>query len=186
VAPHGVRRGLIENINHEIENHRAGLPARVRIKVNSIVDEAVTDAMYRASQAGVPVDLWVRGICSVRPGVPGLSENIRVRSILGRFLEHSRLYWFANGGNPTVGIGSSDLMHRNLDRRVEVIVGLNNPKHIDQIEGLFELAFDEGTASWWLEGDTWTQRTLDADGEPLLDIQDHLITTMGQRRAVER
>ena len=188
VAPHGVRRGLIENVNHEIENHLAGLPARVRIKVNSIVDEAVTDALYRASQAGVPVDLWVRGICSVRPGVPGLSENIRVRSILGRFLEHSRLYWFANadGGHATVGIGSSDLMHRNLDRRVEVIVGLNNPKHIAQIESLFDLAFDEGTASWWLDGDTWTQRTVGADGEPLLDIQEHFIATMGQRRAVER
>jgi polyphosphate kinase len=77
-------------------------------------------------------------------------------------------------------------MHRNLDRRVEVVVGLNNPKHIAQIEAMFDLAFDEGTASWWLEGDTWTQRTLGADGEPLLDIQDHLIATMGQRRAVER
>ena len=85
-----------------------------------------------------------------------------------------------------MGIGSSDLMHRNLDRRVEVIVGLNNPRHIAQIEGLFDLAFDPGTASWWLEGNTWTQRTLDTAGEPLLDIQEHLIATMGQRRAVER
>ena len=186
VAPHGVRRGLLDNIHTEIVNHKRGLPAGVKIKVNSIVDEAVSDALYRASIAGVPVDLWVRGICSVRPGVPGLSENIRVRSILGRFLEHSRLYWFANGGDARVGIGSTDLMHRNLDRRVEVVVGLNNPKHISQIESMFELAFDEGTASWWLDGDTWTQRTLGADGEPLLDIQDHLIATMGQRRAAER
>jgi len=154
--------------------------------VNSIVDEAVIDALYRASQAGVKVDLWVRGICAVKAGVPGLSENIRVRSILGRFLEHSRLYWFANGGQPQVGIGSADLMHRNLDRRVEVIVGLANPAHITQIERLFELAFDEGTASWWLDQDVWTQRTLDASGEPLMDLQEHLIATMGQRRASDR
>jgi len=183
VAPHSTRKGIIAAIDREIANHRAGLPAGVRIKVNSIVDEATTDAMYRASQAGVGVDLWVRGICSVLPGVPGLSENIRVRSILGRFLEHSRLFWFANAGNPLVGIGSSDLMHRNLDRRVEVLVALTNPRHIAQVERLFELAFDPGTASWWLEGDTWAQRTVDADGNPLLDIQDYLITTMGQRRS---
>jgi len=183
VAPHGVRRGLLENIDTEILNHKRGLPARIRIKVNSIVDEAVTDALYRASQAGVPVDLWVRGICSVRPGIPGLSENIRVRSILGRFLEHSRLFWFANNGQPLVGIGSSDLMHRNLDRRVEVLVALTNPRHIAQVEHLFDLAFSDGTASWWLEGNTWTQRTADADGTPLLDIQEHLIAQVSQRRA---
>jgi polyphosphate kinase len=186
VAPHSIRLGLIESIQGEIANHAAGLPSGVRIKVNSIVDEAVIDALYRASQAGVKVDLWVRGICAVKAGVPGLSENIRVRSILGRFLEHSRLYWFANGGQPQVGIGSADLMHRNLDRRVEVIVGLANPAHITQIERLFELAFDEGTASWWLDQDVWTQRTLDASGEPLMDLQEHLIATMGQRRASDR
>ncbi|MEA4944944.1 MAG: RNA degradosome polyphosphate kinase [Propionicimonas sp.] len=183
VAPHSTRKGIIAAIDSEIANHRDGIPARVRIKVNSIVDEAITDALYRASQAGVPVDLWVRGICSVKAGIPGLSENIRVRSILGRFLEHSRLFWFANGGHPLVAIGSSDLMHRNLDRRVEVLVGLTNPRHIAQIESLFDLAFDDRTASWWLEGDTWTPRTLDADGAPLLDIQEHLINVMGQRRA---
>lgn len=186
VAPHSIRKGLISAINREINNHNAGLPSGIRIKVNSIVDEAVTDALYRASQSGVSVDLWVRGICAVRPGVPGLSENIRVRSILGRFLEHSRLYWFANGGHAQVGIGSADLMHRNLDRRVEVIVGLANAAHIAQIEHLFDLAFDDGTASWWLDGERWTQRTLNDEGEPLMDLQEHLISQMGQRRAVER
>ena len=119
----------------------------------------------------------------MKAGVPGLSENVRIRSILGRFLEHSRLFWFACGGQSQVGIGSSDLMHRNLDRRVEVLVQLNNPAHIAQIEELFRLAFDEGTASWHLGPDGWSQRTTDADGKPLLDIQEHLITVLGSRRA---
>ena len=183
VAPHSVRDTLLEQIQKEIANHRKGLPSGIKIKVNSIVDEAITDALYRASQAGVGVDLWVRGICSVKPGVPGTSENIRVRSILGRFLEHSRLFWFTNAGRPLVGIGSSDLMHRNLDRRVEVIVTLTRPRHIEQIAELFRLAFDEGTAAWWLDRDTWTQRTAAPDGTPLLDIQDHLIQQVRLRRA---
>ncbi len=182
VAPHGVRQGLIAMIDNEIANKLVGRPAGVRIKVNSIVDEATLDALYRASNAGVPVDLWVRGICALRAGVPGLSENIRVRSILGRFLEHSRLFWFANNGEPLVGIGSSDLMHRNLDRRVEVLVALTGHSHVEQIEQLFDLAFDPGTASWWLGPDGWTQRTLADDGTPLLDMQEHLITVMAQRR----
>ncbi len=186
VAPHGIRRGLLEFIDDEIEHQRAGRPAGIRMKVNSIVDEAVTDALYRASQAGVSVDLWVRGICTVKAGVPGLSENIRVRSILGRFLEHSRLFWFANGGQPRVGLGSTDLMHRNLDRRVEVLVSITNPRHIGQIEEWFDMAFDEGTASWWLEPDGWTQRTADAEGEPLLDMQEALIQAVSARRTPER
>ncbi len=150
--------------------------------MNSIVDETLTDALYKASQAGVPVDLWVRGICALRPGIPGLSENIRVRSILGRFLEHSRLFWFANGGLPTVGIGSSDLMHRNLDRRVEVLVSITNPEHIVQVEDLFSLAFDEGTVSWQLQGDEWTMHTTDEEGNPLLDLQEHLIQATANKR----
>ncbi|MDR1851193.1 MAG: RNA degradosome polyphosphate kinase [Propionibacteriaceae bacterium] len=186
VAPQGIRKGLIESIEQEIVNHSQGLPARVRIKVNSIIDEAITDALYRASMAGVPVDLWVRGICSVQPGIEGLSENIRVRSILGRFLEHSRMYWFENAGNPKVAIGSSDLMHRNLDRRVEVLVSITQQRHIDQINQLFDLAFDEGTASWWLHGNNeWTMKCLDENGEPLRDIQEYLISQVRNRRSVE-
>ncbi|RRD48628.1 RNA degradosome polyphosphate kinase [Arachnia propionica] len=183
VAPHGIRSGLVQRIEKEIRHHEAGRPARIRIKVNSIVDEAVIDALYRASLAGIGVDVWVRGICAIRPGVPGLSENIRVRSILGRFLEHSRIFWFENGGRPNVGIGSADLMHRNLDRRVEAIVGLANPRHITQIDELFGLAFDDGTVRWELHDDTWTAVTVDAEGQPLLDLQEELIRRTRSRRS---
>ncbi|MEL4358582.1 MULTISPECIES: RNA degradosome polyphosphate kinase [unclassified Luteococcus] len=182
VAPHSIRKGLIERIENEIANKQAGRTAGIKIKVNSLVDEAVTDALYRASQAGVPVDLWVRGICTIKPGVPGLSENIRVRSVLGRFLEHSRIFWFANDGNPTVGIGSADLMHRNLDRRVEVMVGITNHRHIAEIEQMFATAFDEGTVSWQLVDTQWTPHTTDEYGQPLVDLQELEIQHTAQRR----
>lgn len=176
VAPQGIRDGLIDSIENEIANKLAGKTARIRIKVNSVVDERVIDALYRASQAGVPVDMWVRGICALRPGVPGLSDNLRVRSILGRFLEHSRIFWFENDGNPVVGIGSADLMHRNLDRRVEAIVSITQPSHIARIGEIFDLAFDEGTVSWHLADREWTPVTTDAEGNPLRDLQECLIT----------
>ncbi|GAA2107560.1 RNA degradosome polyphosphate kinase [Microlunatus panaciterrae] len=184
VAPHGIRTGLLDRINNEIANHEDGKPAGIKIKVNSLVDEAISDALYRASQAGVSVDLWVRGICTIRPGVPGLSDNIRVRSILGRFLEHSRLFWFANGGQPTVGIGSADLMHRNLDRRVEVLVSITNAAHIQEISELFDIAFDQETVAWELDADDiWTPRTTDGDHNPLIDMQEFLITAKSRRRS---
>ncbi len=182
-APHGIRTGLLARIDNEVAHHQAGRPAGIKIKVNSLVDETISDALYRASQLGVPVDLWVRGICTIRPGKPGLSDNIRVRSILGRFLEHSRLFWFANGGQPMVGIGSADLMHRNLDRRVEVLASITNPAHIAEIGELFEIAFDKGTASWKLQPDgTWIAYTVDDDNKPLLDMQEYLINSKSRRR----
>ena len=182
VAPHGIRSGLLRLIEQEVENHRAGKPAGIRIKVNSVVEESIIDALYRASQAGVSVDMWVRGTCTIRPGVPGLSENIRVRSILGRFLEHARLFSFVGAGTPMVGIGSADMMHRNLDRRVEAIVSLSNPGHIRQIEELFDLAFAPDVVHWELVDDTWTAHTTDAEGEPLMDLQEDLIRQSRQRR----
>lgn len=182
VAPESIRSGIIDAIEHEIDNKKAGLPAGVRIKVNSIVDERVIDALYRASRAGVPVDLWVRGICSIRPGVPGLSENIRVISILGRFLEHSRIFWFANGGRPMVAIGSADLMHRNLDRRVEALVGLSNKQHVAEVEEMFDMAFDPGTVSWHLQDRTWTEVSRGPDDIPLTDLQEELIRRTRDRR----
>ncbi len=182
VAPHSVRSGLVERIEREVENHRAGLSARVRIKCNSIVDEATIDALYRASQAGVPVDVWVRGICALRPGVPGLSETIRVRSVLGRFLEHSRIFEFDNGGDPEVWIGSADLMHRNLDRRIEVLVRLGSPVHVAELSALVDRAFDPANAAWHLEADgTWRRIHTDAEGQPLADIQELLIARQPRR-----
>ncbi|MEV5570737.1 RNA degradosome polyphosphate kinase [Spirillospora sp. NPDC052269] len=175
VAPTSLRPGLVERIERETEARRAGRPARIRIKCNSLVDEVVIDALYEASRAGVPVDVWVRGICALRPGVPGLSENIRVRSVLGRFLEHSRVYVFENGGDPEVWIGSADLMHRNLDRRVEALVRVVDRMQGDQLVDLMDLAMDDDTGSWWLDGDgDWARRTA-ATGEKLLDIQTHLV-----------
>jgi polyphosphate kinase len=182
VAPRAMRTGLVERIQRETANHLSGKPAWIRIKVNSIVDEATIDALYRASQAGVPVDLVVRGICAVRAGVPGLSETIRVRSILGRFLEHARIYAFANDGAPEVMIGSADLMHRNLDRRMEVLLSVG-PDHAAELLELLDLSVDDRTASWWLQPDgTWRRHLRDAHGHRLRDLQETLITRHQRRR----
>lgn len=187
VAPRSLRSGLIECIDRETEHHRAGRPARVRIKVNSLVDEAIIDALYRASQAGVPVDVDVRGICALRPGVPGLSETIRVRSVLGRFLEHSRVFAFDNDGDPVVFIGSADLMHRNLDRRVEALVRITSREHIAELTELLDLAVSDSTSSWHLNADgTWTRHARDAGGHPLLDLQEHLIDAKPRRTTRRR
>ena len=176
VAPHSIRSGLIERVEREIEHQRAGRQARIRFKCNSIVDEKVIDSLYRASQAGVEVDVLVRGICALRPGVPGLSETIRVRSILGRFLEHSRVYEFANDGQTEVFIGSADMMHRNLDRRVETLVSITTEEHIDEISNLLDLSFDAATSSWHLDGaGDWTGVHTSDTGAPLRDLQNYLI-----------
>ncbi|MGH3472173.1 MAG: RNA degradosome polyphosphate kinase [Nocardioidaceae bacterium] len=183
VAPESVRSGLLDSINQEIDQHLAGRPARIRFKVNALVDEAVIDALYRASKAGVRVDLWVRGICGLEPGVPGLSDNIRVRSILGRFLEHSRIFWFENGGEPRAWIGSADLMHRNLDRRVEVLVRVPSTSQVHELGRLLDLGFDTGTSSWWLGADgEWRRHHVDDAGDPLADLHAVLIAEHRRRR----
>ena len=151
VAPARLRDGLVERIRGEIAHHRAGREAHIRIKVNSLVDERIIDALYEASMAGVPVDVVVRGICAIRPGVPGLSENVRAVSVLGRFLEHSRVYWFAGGGTPEAWIGSADLMHRNLDRRVEVLVDVPSAQHVEHLGEILATASDPDTSSWRLD-----------------------------------
>ncbi len=170
VAPDSLRAGLVERIEREVEHRLQGRPARIRFKCNALVDEVVIDALYRASQAGVPIDVWVRGICALRPDVPGLSETVQVRSILGRFLEHSRVYAFENGGDPEVWIGSADLMHRNLDRRVEVLVRVTDPAHRADLAGRFDLAMEEDTQCWILrENGVWTRH----DGQ--VDVQSYLM-----------
>ncbi|QKJ18806.1 RNA degradosome polyphosphate kinase [Microbacterium hominis] len=183
VAPLHLRKGLLRLIDHERRNALAGKPARVRIKVNSMVDEQIIDALYRASQAGVPVEVWVRGICSLKPGVEGMSENIVVRSILGRYLEHSRIFAFENAGAPQAYIGSADMMHRNLDRRVEALVRVVAPHQVKELNQLFDLAMSDGTSSWHLgpEGE-WSRHHVDAEGKRLIDIQDRTMATVQRRR----
>ncbi len=178
VAPSGLRDGLLERIRQEIAHHRAGRPAGIAFKVNSLVDEAVIDGLYEASRAGVPVRLVIRGICTLRPGVPGLSENIEVRSVLGRFLEHSRVYWFGGGGEPEAWIGSADLMHRNLDRRVEVLVRVPSEQHTQVLGDLLERMADDETSSWHLGPDgTWTRHPSGRD------VQADLIARAKKRRS---
>jgi polyphosphate kinase len=188
VAPDHLRPGLVAQINEQADRARRGDPSRIRMKCNAITDEAIIDSLYRASQAGVPIDLWIRGICSLRPGLPGVSETIRVRSVLGRFLEHSRVYEFGGSqeGTPDgeVWLGSADLMHRNLDRRVESLVRVSDAAQRTELRGLIDLAMDDGTASWWLAADgTWTRHHLDASGAPLRDLQQQLIQARQRRTA---
>jgi len=194
VAPRSVRAGLVERIEREAAAARAGERAWIKIKVNSMVDEAVIDALYRASQAGVSVDLVVRGICALRPGVPGLSENIRVRSILGRFLEHSRIFAFANAvpdpdatfEGTEVYIGSADLMHRNLDRRVEALLRVADPDQVSEIVDLVDESMDDGTSSWHLESDgAWVRHSRGPEG-PLVDQQEALIQRQRRRPGTGR
>ncbi len=175
VAPHSIRSGLVERIEQEVANHEAGLPAGIRFKCNSIVDEKVIDSLYRASMAGVPVDVLVRGICAIRPQVPGMSDNLRVRSILGRFLEHSRAYEFVNGGDTQVWIGSADLMHRNLDRRVETLVSLQVPDQIAYVGEILDRAFEPGTSAWDLGPDGQWVHNVAPDGGQLEDFQAYMI-----------
>ncbi|WP_092667623.1 RNA degradosome polyphosphate kinase [Agrococcus carbonis] len=185
VAPRHLRKGLLTRIERETAAARAGRAARIRLKVNSIVDEQIIDALYRASRAGVEVQVWVRGICSIKPGVPGLSENITIRSIVGRYLEHSRVFAFWNDGHEEVFIGSADMMHRNLDRRVETLIQLTSTEHMRDIQQLFDKAMSPQTASWWGEPDgTWTRRFEGPDGTPLDDLhRDRMIQIQRRKRA---
>ena len=183
VSPNGVREGLTERIEREIAFKQEGKPAHISLKMNSLVDEQIIDSLYRASNAGVTIDVLVRGMCALKPGVPGLSENIRVRSILGRYLEHSRIFSFAGGGDPAVFIGSADMMHRNLDRRVEALVRLSQPDHIREMKALFELAMSDEAATWHLGSDgTWTRHQYGADGKPLIDVQDKTMADVYAKR----
>ena len=131
----------------------------------------------------MPIDILVRGMCSLKPRVPGLSETIRVRSILGRYLEHSRIFSFLGGGDPKIYLGSADMMHRNLDRRVEVLVRLSEPEHVGSIQEMFELAMSEQVASWRLESSgTWLRSQFDDEGNKLSDFQDTMMQSIANSR----
>ncbi|GAA4816638.1 RNA degradosome polyphosphate kinase [Tomitella cavernea] len=172
VSPHGIRRGIVERISAEIDAHRAGRAAGIRLKANALVDEQIIDALYRASQAGVPVDIVVRGICCLKPGVPGLSDNIHVRSILGRFLEHSRILHFV--GAQEYWIGSADMMHRNLDRRVEVMARVTSEELTPVLGNVFDLALSADTRCWVLDADgTWSASP--SGGTDVRDYQETLL-----------
>ena len=175
-SPVGVREGLVERIQREITNKENGKPAKIRMKLNSLVDEQIIDQLYFASIAGVPIEILVRGMCALKPGIEGLSENIKVVSVLGRYLEHSRVFFFENAGDPDVFIGSADMMHRNLDRRVESLVKITQSDQIKELNDLLELAVSGTVAIWELEssGD-WRRDSKNHDGEPLIDMQDEVM-----------
>jgi polyphosphate kinase len=156
-APYGLRDAIARRIGREIAHARAGRPARIVMKMNSLVDPSMIRALYEASQAGVEIDLVVRGICCLKPGIPGVSDRIRVRSLIGRFLEHSRIFHFHNDGQPEYLIGSADLMPRNLDRRVEATVPVPDPTLQARLQHILDLCLADRRQAWELRGDSWTR-----------------------------
>lgn len=175
VSPVGVREGLTKLIEAESKNALEGKPSGIQLKLNSLVDEQIIDSLYRASRAGVPIDIVVRGMCALKAGVPNLSETIRVRSILGRYLEHSRVFRFLNNQDPIVYIGSADMMHRNLDRRVETLVRLRQSDHLREMEELFKLSMSDNSSSWQLQPDGTWLRNGGLSSAGLVDVQDQIM-----------
>ncbi len=166
VAPHSMRSGFLELLDREVAHAAAGRPARIVVKTNAVVDGPVIEALYRASMAGVEIDLIVRGACSLQPGLPGISERIRVRSIIGEFLEHSRIWGFENGGDSEWYIGSADLMDRNLDRRVEAVVPVEDSDAQARLAEIIELMLADDRRSWQLQPDATWVRTETLLGRP--------------------
>ncbi|MDA8796300.1 RNA degradosome polyphosphate kinase [Aquiluna sp.] len=184
-SPVGVREGLTMRIRREAQLFGEGKPARIALKLNSLVDEQIIDELYLAAKSGVPIDILVRGMCALKPGVPGLSESIRVHSVLGRYLEHSRIFYFENDGDPDVFIGSADMMHRNLDRRVETLVKLVQTDQIQDLKAIMDLGMSGNVATWVLGPDgLWSRRGVDADGVPLPDMQDELMKLVLNKKRV--
>jgi len=176
VAPHSMRQGLLMRIKRETKNHLDGKPAWIRFKLNSLLDEEIVAAIYEAADAGVKVEIVVRGICSLQLNNQPRRENIKVRSILGRFLEHSRIYYFRNGGAEDYYIGSADMMHRNLDRRVESLVRIESDKHKERLKGILDDSLSDQYSTWKLaEDNQWVRHISDADGTYLVNFQDHFI-----------
>jgi polyphosphate kinase len=176
VAPYGMRTGLLSKISKEIVAAHNGMPSGIKLKINSLVDEEFIDKLYEASIAGVPIEIIVRGICSLVPGIPGKSDNIKVKSYLGRFLEHSRIYSFHNGGDPEYWIGSADLMQRNLDRRIETLIRIESAPHKKYLNELLEI-YSSGAMSHWkgLQGNAWQRVTQDENHETLENLHEQLL-----------
>ncbi len=166
VAPRGMRERFLEMIKREVAHRRAGRPARILAKMNALVDPDIIAALYEASRAGVAIDLIVRGICCLRPGLPGISDTTRVISIVGRFLEHSRAFYFLNGGQEEVYIGSADWMPRNLERRIEAVAPIDDPAHRQQIRDLLLFMWQDNRQAWELGPDGSYQQRRPAEGEP--------------------
>jgi polyphosphate kinase len=182
VAPRTLRSGITERIDREIVNAKNGKSSGIQLKLNSILDEGFVAKLYEASQAGVKIDLLVRGICAVQPGIKGVSENITVKSVLGRFLEHSRIFHFVNGGNNEYWIGSADLMGRNLDRRVESLVRIDKKEHQHRLQEILDLGLSADSSSWQLSGIDWKRVSKNNKGEALLDVHTAFIHTYSKER----
>ena len=176
VAPHSLRNGLLSRIKREIKNHSDGKPSWIRLKINSLLDEEIVAALYEAAEVGVKVEIIVRGICSLQFSTQAQEENIKVRSILGRFLEHSRIYYFNNAGAEEFFIGSADIMHRNLDRRVEALVRIDSEKHKERLRAILDDSISDKYSTWFLNNNnTWERATHDSDGKILVNFQDHFV-----------
>ena len=176
VAPHSLRKGLLMRIKRETKNHLDGKPAWIRLKLNSLLDEEIVAAIYEAADAGVKVEIVVRGICSLQLNTQARRENIKVRSILGRFLEHSRIYYFRNDGAEEYFIGSADMMQRNLDRRVESLVRIDSEKHKERLKVILDDSVSDQYSTWKLTDDNqWSRKITDTDGNFLVNFQDHFI-----------
>jgi polyphosphate kinase len=182
VAPSTLRSGIFERIDREIENHKAGKAAGIQLKLNSILDEGFVEKINQASQAGVKIELLVRGICAVQPGIKGVSENITVKSVLGRFLEHSRIFHFVNAGDNEYWIGSADLMGRNLDRRVESLVRIDKKEHQHRLQEILDLGLSPDSSSWQLSGTDWVRVSKNSKGQALLDVHSAFIHTYSRER----
>ena len=176
VAPHSLRKGLLMRVKRETKNHLDGKPSWIRLKLNSLLDEEIVAAIYEAADAGVKVEIVVRGICSLQLNTQARRENIKVRSILGRFLEHSRIYYFRNDGAEEYLIGSADMMQRNLDRRVESLVRIESEKHKERLKGILDDSMSDQYSTWRLTDDNqWSRHITDSEGKFLVNFQDHFI-----------
>lgn len=182
VAPRTLRTGITERIDREIENSKAGKPSGIQFKLNSILDESFVAKLYKASQAGVKIELLIRGICAVQPGLKGISENITVKSVLGRFLEHSRILHFINSGESEYWIGSADLMGRNLDRRVESLIRVDRKEHHQRLQAILDLGLSDKVSSWTLTGTEWVRKSVNEQGKPLNDVHATMIKLYGNNR----